>query len=183
MSPSLPSGSSRTPTGGKSCGSSSPTSASTSTKPSKVSAFSQALQNPNLRINRLAERKKIWIRDSWSLSTITTSPDDFPLASLPLLGYTVNTPSPADEINKDYVFKLQFKNHVYFFRAESQFTFDRSPNPHHDCDQHRPRWNINPDFHFQVDGGPQLCDSGARRPRRPATFEWGCLKSALGSRF
>jgi FERM/RhoGEF/pleckstrin domain protein 2 len=51
--------------------------------------------------------------------------EDDPLASLPLLGYSVNTPSPADEINKDYVFKLQFKNHVYFFRAESQFTFDR----------------------------------------------------------
>ena len=51
--------------------------------------------------------------------------DDFPLASLPLLGYTVDTPSSEDNINKDFVFKLQFKNHVYFFRAESQFTFDR----------------------------------------------------------
>ena len=52
--------------------------------------------------------------------------DDFPLASLPLLGYNVDTPAPGDNISKDYVFKLQFKNHVYFFRAESQFTFDRS---------------------------------------------------------
>lgn len=51
--------------------------------------------------------------------------DDFPLASLPLLGYNVDTPAPSDNISKDYVFKLQFKNHVYFFRAESQFTFDR----------------------------------------------------------
>nr|CAD7605842.1 unnamed protein product [Timema genevievae] len=52
--------------------------------------------------------------------------DDFPLASLPLLGYTVNTPSEKDSIHKDFVFKLQFKNHVYFFRAESEYTFGRS---------------------------------------------------------
>ena len=52
--------------------------------------------------------------------------DDFPLASLPLLGYAVDTPSTEDNIQKDFVFKLQFKNHVYFFRAESQFTYDRS---------------------------------------------------------
>ena len=51
--------------------------------------------------------------------------DDFPLASLPLLGYSVTTPSETDNIHKDYVFKLQFKNHVYFFRAESEYTFER----------------------------------------------------------
>lgn len=53
------------------------------------------------------------------------SQDDFPLASLPLLGYAVNTPEEEDGINKDHVFKLQFKNHVYFFRAESEYTFER----------------------------------------------------------
>ena len=52
--------------------------------------------------------------------------DDFPLASLPLLGYAVNQPEPEDGINKDHVFKLQFKNHVYFFRAESEYTYSRS---------------------------------------------------------
>ena len=51
--------------------------------------------------------------------------DDFPLASLPLLGYIVGLPSPSDGIHKDSVFKLQFKNHVYFFRAESDVTFSR----------------------------------------------------------
>ena len=51
--------------------------------------------------------------------------DDFPLASLPLLGYGVHRPSAEDAIQKDFVFKLQFKNHVYFFRAESQYTFER----------------------------------------------------------
>ncbi|KAJ1089418.1 hypothetical protein NDU88_002569, partial [Pleurodeles waltl] len=49
--------------------------------------------------------------------------DDYPLASLPLLGYTVSTPTESDNILKDYVFKLQFKSHVYFFRAESEYTF------------------------------------------------------------
>lgn len=51
--------------------------------------------------------------------------DDFPLASLPLLGYTVGTPEESDGIHKEYVFKLQFKSHVYFFRAESEYTFER----------------------------------------------------------
>ncbi|XP_075235733.1 FERM, ARHGEF and pleckstrin domain-containing protein 1-like isoform X2 [Lycorma delicatula] len=51
--------------------------------------------------------------------------DDSPLASLPLLGYSISTPTEKDGIHKDYVFKLQFKNHVYFFRAESEYTFSR----------------------------------------------------------
>lgn len=51
--------------------------------------------------------------------------DDFPLASLPLLGYTVSTPDESDGIQKEYVFKLHFKSHVYFFRAESEYTFER----------------------------------------------------------
>jgi len=50
--------------------------------------------------------------------------DESPLASLPLLGYSISTPSPSDSIHKDFVFKLQFKNHVYFFRAESNTTFE-----------------------------------------------------------
>ncbi|KAI5693928.1 hypothetical protein M8J75_008038 [Diaphorina citri] len=54
-----------------------------------------------------------------------TFQDDCPLASLPLLGYTISTPSPSDGIFKDFVFKLTFKNHVYFFRAESEYTFQR----------------------------------------------------------
>lgn len=54
--------------------------------------------------------------------------DDFPLASLPLLGYTVTSPNERDHIQKEFVFKLQFKNHVYFFRAESEYTFSRYGN-------------------------------------------------------
>lgn len=54
-----------------------------------------------------------------------TLQEDCPLASLPLLGYSITTPSEKDAIQKEFVFKLQFKNHVYFFRAESEYTFNR----------------------------------------------------------
>ena len=51
--------------------------------------------------------------------------DDCPLASLPLLGYSVSLPGEADGIHKEHVFKLQFKSHIYFFRAENKYTFGR----------------------------------------------------------
>lgn len=51
--------------------------------------------------------------------------DNHPLASLPLLGYSLTIPSEAEDIHKDYVFKLHFKSHVYYFRAESEYTFER----------------------------------------------------------
>lgn len=51
--------------------------------------------------------------------------DDYPLASLPLLGYSITIPSESENIHKDYVFKLHFKSHVYYFRSESEYTFER----------------------------------------------------------
>lgn len=70
--------------------------------------------------------QKLWVVfTNFCLYFYKSFQDDFPLASLPLLGYAVDTPASEDNIDKDFVFKLQFKNHVYFFRAESQFTFDR----------------------------------------------------------
>ncbi|VVC96075.1 unnamed protein product [Leptidea sinapis] len=39
--------------------------------------------------------------------------------------YSVSAPSPGDGIEKEYVFKLQYKTHVYFFRADSHFTYNR----------------------------------------------------------
>ncbi|XP_077389297.1 FERM, ARHGEF and pleckstrin domain-containing protein 2 isoform X4 [Festucalex cinctus] len=70
--------------------------------------------------------QKLWVVfTNFCLFFYKTHQDDFPLASLPLLGYTVSTPEEADGIHKDYVFKLQFKSHVYFFRAESEYTFER----------------------------------------------------------
>jgi FERM/RhoGEF/pleckstrin domain protein 2 len=51
--------------------------------------------------------------------------DDFPLASLPLLGYTVGIPTETDGIHKDLVLKLQFRNHIYYFRTDSEYAFQR----------------------------------------------------------
>ncbi|XP_043926726.1 FERM, ARHGEF and pleckstrin domain-containing protein 2-like [Protopterus annectens] len=70
--------------------------------------------------------QKLWVVfTNFCLFFYKTHQDDYPLASLPLLGYTVSTPVDSDNILKDYVFKLQFKSHVYFFRAESEYTFER----------------------------------------------------------
>uniref|UniRef100_A0A672SIT2 FERM, ARHGEF and pleckstrin domain-containing protein 2 n=1 Tax=Sinocyclocheilus grahami TaxID=75366 RepID=A0A672SIT2_SINGR len=69
--------------------------------------------------------QKLWVVfTNFCLFFYKTHQDDFPLASLPLLGYTVSTPGDSDSIHKEYVFKLQFKSHVYFFRAESEYTFE-----------------------------------------------------------
>uniref|UniRef100_UPI00358F176B FERM, ARHGEF and pleckstrin domain-containing protein 1-like isoform X1 n=2 Tax=Myxine glutinosa TaxID=7769 RepID=UPI00358F176B len=70
--------------------------------------------------------QKLWVVfTNLCLFFYKTYQDDFPLASLPLLGYTITTPTVSDRINKDFVFKLQFKSHVYFFRAEGRYTFNR----------------------------------------------------------
>ncbi|CAF1067481.1 unnamed protein product, partial [Brachionus calyciflorus] len=70
--------------------------------------------------------QKLWVVfTNFCLFFYKTYQDEYPLASLPLLGYTVTIPNESDNINKEFVFKLQFKNHVYFFRAESQYSFDR----------------------------------------------------------
>ncbi|XP_056606724.1 FERM, ARHGEF and pleckstrin domain-containing protein 2 isoform X2 [Triplophysa dalaica] len=70
--------------------------------------------------------QKLWVVfTNFCLFFYKTHQDDFPLASLPLLGYTVTIPGESDSICREYVFKLQFKSHVYFFRAESEYTFDR----------------------------------------------------------
>ncbi|CAH8466371.1 unnamed protein product [Schistosoma turkestanicum] len=51
--------------------------------------------------------------------------DECPLASLPLLGYTISRPGPEDQIRRDNVLKMQFKNHVYYFRGETRHSFER----------------------------------------------------------
>ncbi|KAJ8920883.1 hypothetical protein NQ315_015676 [Exocentrus adspersus] len=70
--------------------------------------------------------QKLWVVfTSFCLFFYKGCLDDYPLACLPLLGYSVGPPSAEDEIGKDFVFKLQYKNHVYFFRAESEYTYNR----------------------------------------------------------
>ncbi|XP_041933755.1 FERM, ARHGEF and pleckstrin domain-containing protein 1 isoform X1 [Alosa sapidissima] len=70
--------------------------------------------------------QKLWVVfTNFSLFFYKTHQDDYPLASLPLLGYSVTIPSESENIHKDYVFKLHFKSHVYFFRSESEYSFER----------------------------------------------------------
>ncbi|KAJ8255005.1 hypothetical protein GJAV_G00199820 [Gymnothorax javanicus] len=70
--------------------------------------------------------QKLWVVfTNFSLFFYKSHQDDFPLASLPLLGYSVTVPSESENIHKDYVFKLHFKSHVYYFRSESEYTFER----------------------------------------------------------
>uniref|UniRef100_A0A8C8FK48 FERM, ARHGEF and pleckstrin domain-containing protein 1 n=1 Tax=Oncorhynchus tshawytscha TaxID=74940 RepID=A0A8C8FK48_ONCTS len=70
--------------------------------------------------------QKLWVVfTNFSLFFYKTHEDDYPLASLPLLGYSVTIPTESENIHKDYVFKLHFKSHVYYFRSESEYNFDR----------------------------------------------------------
>lgn len=70
--------------------------------------------------------QKLWVVfTNFCLFFYKSYQESAPLASLPLLGYTVTVPGANDNINKEYVFKLQYRNHVYFFRAESEYAFDR----------------------------------------------------------
>ncbi|KAK5646053.1 hypothetical protein RI129_004517 [Pyrocoelia pectoralis] len=70
--------------------------------------------------------QKLWVVfTSFCLFFYKGCMDEFPLASLPLLGYSIGAPTTEDNIGKDFVFKLQYKNHIYFFRAESEYTYNR----------------------------------------------------------
>ncbi|KAK0153700.1 FERM, ARHGEF and pleckstrin domain-containing protein 1 [Merluccius polli] len=93
--------------------------------------FSVAVEN-QLSGNLLRKFKnsngwqKLWVVfTNFSLFFYKTHQDDYPLASLPLLGYSVTIPNESENIHKDYVFKLHFKSHVYYFRSESEYTFER----------------------------------------------------------
>lgn len=70
--------------------------------------------------------QKLWVvLTSFCLYFYKSYSDEAALASLPLLGYTVGPPGIQDAVQKEYVFKLSFKNHTYFFRAESEHTYQR----------------------------------------------------------
>ncbi|XP_071197705.1 FERM, ARHGEF and pleckstrin domain-containing protein 1-like isoform X1 [Salvelinus alpinus] len=93
--------------------------------------FSVAVEN-QLSGNLLRKFKnsngwqKLWVVfTNFSLFFYKTHQDDYPLASLPLLGYSVTIPTESENIHKDYVFKLHFKSHVYYFRSESEYNFER----------------------------------------------------------
>uniref|UniRef100_A0A8C2X1I3 FERM, ARHGEF and pleckstrin domain-containing protein 1 n=1 Tax=Cyclopterus lumpus TaxID=8103 RepID=A0A8C2X1I3_CYCLU len=98
--------------------------------------FSVAVEN-QLSGNLLRKFKnsngwqKLWVVfTNFSLFFYKSHQDDYPLASLPLLGYSVTVPAESENIHKDYVFKLHFKSHVYYFRSESEYAFERSSSCH-----------------------------------------------------
>nr|XP_055191936.1 FERM, ARHGEF and pleckstrin domain-containing protein 1 isoform X1 [Nyctereutes procyonoides]XP_055191937.1 FERM, ARHGEF and pleckstrin domain-containing protein 1 isoform X1 [Nyctereutes procyonoides]XP_055191938.1 FERM, ARHGEF and pleckstrin domain-containing protein 1 isoform X1 [Nyctereutes procyonoides]XP_055191940.1 FERM, ARHGEF and pleckstrin domain-containing protein 1 isoform X1 [Nyctereutes procyonoides] len=93
--------------------------------------FSVAVEN-QLSGNLLRKFKnsngwqKLWVVfTNFCLFFYKSHQDSHPLASLPLLGYSLTIPSESEDIHKDFVFKLHFKSHVYYFRAESEYTFER----------------------------------------------------------
>lgn len=68
--------------------------------------------------------QKLWVVFSnFCLFFYKSFQESVPLASLPLLGYTVA--QPGDQMGKQHVFKLQYRSHVYFFRAESEYAYQR----------------------------------------------------------
>ncbi|XP_051564985.1 FERM, ARHGEF and pleckstrin domain-containing protein 1-like isoform X1 [Myxocyprinus asiaticus] len=70
--------------------------------------------------------QKLWVVfTNFTLFFYKTHQDEYPLASLPLLGYTVTDAGESENIHKDHVFKLHFKSHVYYFRTESEYFFER----------------------------------------------------------
>ncbi|XP_063297747.1 FERM, ARHGEF and pleckstrin domain-containing protein 2 [Pelobates fuscus] len=70
--------------------------------------------------------QRLWVVfTNFCLFFYKTHQEDAPLASLPLLGYAVSIPSYTDPVSCQHVFKLHFKSHVYFFRADSEYTWRR----------------------------------------------------------
>ncbi|XP_067299215.1 FERM, ARHGEF and pleckstrin domain-containing protein 1 [Pseudorasbora parva] len=70
--------------------------------------------------------QKLWVVfTNFTLFFYKTHEDEFPLASLPLLGYSVTDAGESENIHKDHVFKLHFKSHIYYFRTESEYFFER----------------------------------------------------------
>ncbi|OCT81004.1 hypothetical protein XELAEV_18027817mg, partial [Xenopus laevis] len=70
--------------------------------------------------------QRLWVVfTNFCLFFYKTHQEDAPLASLPLLGYTVSVPSTSDPVSCQNVFKLHFKSHVYFFRTDSEYTWRR----------------------------------------------------------
>uniref|UniRef100_A0A671MWT2 FERM, ARHGEF and pleckstrin domain-containing protein 1 n=1 Tax=Sinocyclocheilus anshuiensis TaxID=1608454 RepID=A0A671MWT2_9TELE len=93
--------------------------------------FSIAIEN-QLSGNLLRKFKnsngwqKLWVVfTNFTLFFYKTHEDEYPLASLPLLGYSVTHAGESENIHRDHVFKLHFKSHIYYFRTESEYFFER----------------------------------------------------------
>uniref|UniRef100_A0A672RE43 PH domain-containing protein n=1 Tax=Sinocyclocheilus grahami TaxID=75366 RepID=A0A672RE43_SINGR len=99
--------------------------------------FSIAIEN-QLSGNLLRKFKnsngwqKLWVVfTNFTLFFYKTHEDEYPLASLPLLGYSVTHAGESENIHRDHVFKLHFKSHIYYFRTESEYFFERYSKIHY----------------------------------------------------
>ncbi|GMT31579.1 hypothetical protein PFISCL1PPCAC_22876, partial [Pristionchus fissidentatus] len=70
--------------------------------------------------------QRLWIvLANFSLFFFKTHTEATPLASLPLLEYSVCIPTLQDDMPQEHVFKLVFSTHTYFFRAENHHNMMR----------------------------------------------------------
>uniref|UniRef100_A0A914RJM1 PH domain-containing protein n=1 Tax=Parascaris equorum TaxID=6256 RepID=A0A914RJM1_PAREQ len=70
--------------------------------------------------------QRLWVvHANFTLFFYKSHQDTCPLANLPLIDYQVTLPALSDHINKENVFKLSYKAHFYFFRADSSYAFIR----------------------------------------------------------
>ncbi|KHN87338.1 FERM, RhoGEF and pleckstrin domain-containing protein 2 [Toxocara canis] len=70
--------------------------------------------------------QRLWVvHSNFTLFFYKSHQDVCPLANLPLIDYHISLPALSDHINKENVFKLSYKAHFYFFRAESNYAFIR----------------------------------------------------------
>ncbi|ESO00829.1 hypothetical protein HELRODRAFT_112974 [Helobdella robusta] len=98
-----------------------------------VSMFERSLSMKNFLSGFLLRKfknssgwQRLWVAFSnFCLFFYKSYTDEFPLASLPLLGYSIKPVDQSEGLMKDHVFKLTFKNHAYYFRAENQYTYSR----------------------------------------------------------
>ncbi|KAI1285957.1 FERM, ARHGEF and pleckstrin domain-containing protein 1 [Halotydeus destructor] len=89
-------------------------------------AFSTCLSGYLLRkFKNSSGWQKLWVVFANFCLFFYKSHQELPLASLPLLGYKLSLPLEEENMGKKYVFKLYFKMHVYYFRADSEYSFVR----------------------------------------------------------
>jgi len=77
------------------------------------------------RYKNTSKWQKLWVVfTNFCMFFFKSHEDEAPLASLPLIGYSISKPSES-ECHDEFAFKLQFKTHVYFFKTENEYTYER----------------------------------------------------------
>ena len=73
--------------------------------------------------------QRLWVvYSNFSLFFFKRAHDEKYLANLPIIGYKIDRPGADDAITKEFVFKLSYKSHIYFFAADSQYSLERWMN-------------------------------------------------------